>query len=148
MLMEEQDWKEVISTNLSGTFNLLRAAIVTFMKQKSGSIINITSVAGISGTPRQVNYAASKAGIVGLTKSLAREVGPYGIRVNAIAPGFIDTDMVKDLKEEQKAELLKTIPLKRFGKSEEVAKVAAFLASDKSKYITGQVITIDGGLAM
>ena len=148
MLMEEQDWEDVISTNLSGAFNLIRAAIVTFMKQKSGNIINITSVAGIKGMPRQVNYSASKAGIIGLTKALAKEVGPYNVRVNAIAPGYIDTDMVKDLKEEFKAYLLKKIPLSRFGRSEEVAKVASFLASDKAKYITGQVITIDGGLAM
>lgn len=148
MLMEEQDWEDVISTNLSGAFNLIRASIVNFMKQKSGNIINITSVAGIKGMPRQVNYSASKAGIIGLTKSLAREVGPYNVRVNAIAPGYIDTDMVKDLKDGYKEELLKRIPLNRFGKSEEVARVAAFLASDEARYITGQVITIDGGLAM
>jgi len=148
MLMEEQDWEDVIATNLSGAFNLVRAAIVTFMKQKSGNIINMTSVAGTKGMPRQVNYSASKAGLIGLTKALAKEVGAYNVRVNAIAPGFIDTDMVKDLKEAHKAELLKIIPLKRFGKGEEVAKVAAFLASDNAKYITGQVITIDGGLAM
>ena len=148
MLMEEQDWEEVISTNLSGAFNLIRAAIVTFMKQKSGNIINITSVSGIKGMPRQVNYSASKAGIIGLTKSLAREVGPYGVRVNAIAPGYIDTDMVQDIKEAYKEKLLKSIPLNRFGKAEEVAKVAAFLASKEAKYITGQVLTIDGGLAM
>ncbi len=148
MLMEEQDWEEVISTNLSGAFNLVRAAIVTFMKQKSGNIINITSVAGIKGMPRQVNYSASKAGMIGLTKALAKEVGPYNVRVNAIAPGYIDTDMVKDLKEDYKKELLERIPLNRFGKSEEVAKIAAFLASDQARYITGQVLTIDGGLAM
>jgi len=148
MLMEEQDWEEVISTNLSGAFNLVRAAIVTFMKQKSGNIINLTSVSGIKGMPRQVNYSASKAGIIGLTKALAREVGAYNVRVNAIAPGFIDTDMVQGLKEEYKTELLKMIPLNRFGKAEEVSKVAAFLASESAKYITGQVITIDGGLAM
>ncbi|OGW76110.1 MAG: 3-oxoacyl-[acyl-carrier-protein] reductase [Omnitrophica bacterium RBG_13_46_9] len=148
MLMEEQDWEEVITTNLSGAFNLVRAAIVTFMKQKSGNIINITSVAGIKGMPRQVNYSASKAGIIGLTKALAREVGPYNVRVNAIAPGYIDTDMVKDIKEDYKTELLKRIPLNRFGRSDEVAKVATFLASDEAKYITGQVLTIDGGLAM
>ncbi|UCD55290.1 MAG: 3-oxoacyl-[acyl-carrier-protein] reductase [Candidatus Omnitrophota bacterium] len=148
ILMEEQDWEEVISTNLSGAFNLIRAAIVTFMKQKSGNIINITSVAGTKGMPRQVNYSASKAGIVGLTKALAKEVGPYNIRVNAIAPGYIDTDMVKDLKEDYKKELLKSIPLNRFGGSEEVAKIAAFLASEQARYITGQVLTIDGGLAM
>jgi len=148
MLMEEQDWEDVIATNLSGAFNLVRAAIVTFMKQKSGNIINITSVAGIKGMPRQVNYSASKAGMIGLTKALAREVGPYNIRVNAIAPGYVDTDMVKDLKEDYKKELLKRIPLNRFGRSEEVAKIASFLASDQAKYITGQVLTIDGGLAM
>jgi 3-oxoacyl-[acyl-carrier protein] reductase len=148
VLMEEQDWEDVISTNLSGAFNLVRAAIVTFMEQKSGNIINITSVAGIKGMPKQVNYSAAKAGMIGLTKALAREVGPYHVRVNAIAPGYIDTDMVKGIKDERKAELLKVIPLKRFGKAEEVAKVAAFIASDKAKYITGQVITIDGGLAM
>ena len=148
MLMEEQDWEDVISTNLSGAFNLVRAAIVTFMKQKSGNIINLTSVAGMKGMPRQVNYSASKAGIIGLTKSLAREVGPYNVRVNAIAPGYIDTDMIQGLKEENKTELLKRIPLNRFGRAEEVAKVAAFLASDNARYITGQVVTIDGGLAM
>lgn len=148
MLMEEQDWEDVISTNLSGAFNLIRAAIVTFMKQKSGNIINVTSVSGIKGMPRQVNYSASKAGMIGLTKALAKEVGPYNVRVNAIAPGYIDTDMVKDIKEEHKKQLLTSIPLNRFGKSEEVAKVVAFLASEEAKYITGQVITIDGGLAM
>jgi len=148
MLMEEQDWEEVITTNLTGAFNLVRAAIVSFMKQKSGNIINITSVAGVKGMPRQVNYSASKAGMIGLTKALAKEVGPYNVRVNAIAPGYIDTDMVKDLKESYKEELLKRIPLSRFGKSDEIAKVATFLASDKTKYITGQTITVDGGLAM
>ncbi|MBL7156736.1 MAG: 3-oxoacyl-[acyl-carrier-protein] reductase [Candidatus Omnitrophica bacterium] len=148
MLMEEQDWEDVISTNLSGAFNLVRAAIVTFMKQKSGNIINLTSVAGLKGMPKQVNYSASKAGIIGLTKALAKEVGPYNVRVNAIAPGYIDTDMVQGLKENYRKELLKRIPLNRFGKADEVAKVAAFLASDEAKYITGQVITIDGGLAM
>lgn len=148
MLMEEQDWEEVISTNLSGAFNLIRAAIVTFMKQKSGNIINITSIAGTKGMPRQVNYSASKAGMIGLTKSLAREVGPYNVRVNAIAPGFIDTDMVKDLKEDYKDKMLSRIPLGRFGTGEEVAKTAVFLASEDAKYITGQVITVDGGLAM
>lgn len=148
MLMEEQDWEDVISTNLSGAFNLIRATIVNFMKQKSGNIINITSVAGLKGMPRQVNYSASKAGMIGLTKALAKEVGHYNVRVNAIAPGYIDTDMVKDLKEEYKKEVLKSIPLSRFGRSDEIAKVVSFLASDNAKYITGQTITVDGGLAM
>jgi len=148
MLMNEHDWEEVISTNLSGAFNLVRAAIVTFMKQKSGNVINITSVAGIKGASRQVNYAASKAGIIGLTKSLAKEVGPYNIRVNAIAPGYIDTDMVKEIKDDYKNELTKKIPLNRFGTSQEVAKIITFLASDDARYITGQVIKVDGGLAI
>ncbi|NQT23579.1 MAG: SDR family oxidoreductase, partial [Candidatus Omnitrophica bacterium] len=129
-------------------FNLIRSVIVQFMKQKSGNIINITSVAGLKGMPRQVNYSASKAGLIGLTKALAREVGNYNIRVNAIAPGFIDTDMVKDLKDDYKKALLDRIPLKRFGRSEEIAKLATFLASDSAKYITGQIITADGGLAI
>lgn len=148
MLMEIADWEEVISTNLSGAFNLIKASIVKFMKKREGNIINITSIAGLKGTPRQVNYSASKAGLVGLTKSLAKEVASYNIRVNAIAPGYIDTDMVKGLKEDYKKELLKNIPMNRFGMPEEVAKVAAFLASDKSRYITGQVISIDGGLGI
>lgn len=148
MLMGKNDWDEVISTNLSGTFNLTRAAIVTFLKQKSGIIVNISSVAGLIGMPRQVNYSASKAGIIGFTKALAKEVGPYNIRVNAIAPGFTNTDMLQDLKEEYKDEVLKRIPLGRFGEAEEVAKVALFLASENSQYITGEVIVIDGGIAM
>jgi len=148
MLMEEEDWEEVISTNLSGAFNLIRAAIVTFMKEKKGNIINITSVAGLRGTARQVNYSASKAGLIGLTKSLAREVAPYNIRVNAVAPGYIDTDMVAGLKEEYKNNLLKMIPLNRFGLSLEVARVVVFLASEEAGYITGQVIPVDGGLAI
>ena len=148
MFMEQKDWDDVISTNLTGTFNLTRGAIVTFMKQKSGNIINITSVAGITGMPRQVNYSASKAGIIGFTKALAKEVGPYNVRVNAIAPGYTDTDMVGNLKEEYRAQVLKGIPLGRFGRVEEIAKTAVFLASDKARYITGQVITVDGGLKM
>jgi len=148
MLMEESDWEDVIATNLTGAFNLIRASIVTFMKQKSGNIINLTSVAGLKGMPRQVNYSASKAGIIGLTKSLAREVGAYNIRVNAIAPGYIDTDMVKGLREEMKSEIVKKIPLGRVGLADEVANAAVFLASEQSRYITGQTITVDGGMAM
>lgn len=148
MFMEKEDWEDVISTNLSGVFNLVRAAVVTFLKQKSGNIINITSAAGVTGTSRQVNYSASKAGIIGLTKALAKEVGPYGVRVNAIAPGYIETDMLAGLKEDYRKELIKKIPLGKFGKSEEVAKIASFLASDNSRYITGQVILVDGGLAI
>jgi len=148
MLMEKEEWQEVIDTNLNGLFNTTRAAIVTFMKQKTGNIINITSVSAIIGMSRQTNYSASKAGIIGFTKALAREVAPYNIRVNAIAPGFIETDMTAGLKEEYKKQLLSLIPLARFGTPEEVAKLAVFLASDESSYITGQVLRIDGGLCM
>jgi 3-oxoacyl-[acyl-carrier protein] reductase len=138
----------VIDTNLGGVFNLTQAAITGFMKQKSGNIINITSVSGIVGVARQTNYAASKAGIVGFTKALAREVGGYNIRVNAVAAGFIDTDMTKDLKDSYKNEMLKQIPLARFGKPEEVAHAVKFLASDESGYINGEVIVVDGGMTM
>jgi len=146
MMMEPEEWKEVIETNLTGYFNMSKACIVTMMKQKSGNIVNISSVAGIIGTPRQTNYSSSKAGIVGLTKSLAKEVASYNIRVNAVAPGYVDTDMTRDLK--QKEGLLKLIPAGRFGRPEDVAKTVSFLASERSGYITGQVIKVDGGLAI
>ena len=146
MLMEPADWADVINTNLTGYFNMSKASIVTMMKQKSGNIVNISSVAGVVGTARQVNYSSAKAGVIGLTKSLAKEVAPYNIRVNAVAPGYIETDMTKDLK--GKENFLKMIPFGRFGKPEEVAKVVAFLACDSAKYITGQVIKVDGGLAI
>jgi len=146
-LMELNDWYEVINTNLDGTFNLTRAAIITFIKQRSGVILNITSVSGIVGMPGQTNYAASKGGIIGFTKSLAKEVASYNIRVNAVAPGFIETDMLKNLKEEHKSQIIKQIPLGRLGRPEEVAKVAKFLVSDQASYITGQTIIIDGGMS-
>jgi len=148
MFMEKEDWHKVIDTNLNGVFNLTHAAIIGFMKQKSGNIVNITSVSGITGVAKQTNYAASKAGIIGFTKSLAKEVAEYNIRVNAVAPGFIETDMLKDLKEAYKKELLTHIPLARFGKAEEVAKVVKFLVSEAASYITGQTIIIDGGMSM
>lgn len=148
MFMEKEDWQKVINTNLNGVFNLTHAAIVGFMKQKSGNIVNITSVSGITGVAKQTNYAASKAGIIGFTKSLAREVAAYNIRVNAVAPGFIETDMLKDLKEAYKKELLTRIPLARLGKAGEVAKVVKFLVSEAANYITGQTIIIDGGMSM
>jgi 3-oxoacyl-[acyl-carrier protein] reductase len=146
-LMTPEDWRRVISTNLNGTFHVTRAAIVEFMKQKSGVVINITSVSGVVGVPRQTNYASSKAGMIGFTKSLAREVAPYNIRVNAVAPGFIETDMVNNLKEEYREQIVQQIPLKRFGRPEEVAKAVKFLVSDNAGYITGQTIVIDGGMS-
>lgn len=146
-MMAPEEWKEVIDTNLSGVFNMSRAVITGFLKQKSGCILNMSSVSGIIGLPRQVNYSASKAGIIGFTKSLAKEVAGYGIRVNAVCPGFIDTDMVKPLKAEYQQEIIKNIPLKRMGQAEEVADLCVFIASDKAKYITAETIKIDGGLA-
>ncbi len=146
MMMEPAEWLDVINTNLTGYFNMSKACIVAMMKQKSGIIINISSISGIVGMPRQVNYSSAKAGEIGLTKSLAKEVASYGIRVNAVAPGFIDTDMTKDLK--QKDELIEMIPFGRFGKPEEIARVVTFLASERSGYITGQVLKVDGGLAI
>lgn len=147
-MMELSDWKDVLDTNLGGTFNICRAAVYTLFKQKSGCIINIGSVSGITGLPRQVNYSSAKAGIIGLTKSLAKEVAPYNIRVNCVCPGFIQTDMIGAMKEEVKDAYLKTIPLKRFGKAEEVADLCVFLASSKADYITGEIIKIDGGMAI
>lgn len=146
MMMEPAEWIDVINTNLTGYFNMAKACIVAMMKQKGGVIINISSISGVVGMPRQVNYSSAKAGEIGLTKSLAKEAAPYGIRVNAVAPGFIDTDMTKDLK--QKNEFLKMIPFGRFGRPEEVAKVVTFLAGEGSQYITGQVLKVDGGLAI
>lgn len=148
VMMDPADWQEVIDTNLTGVFNATRAAIYGFLKEKKGDIINITSVSGLIGLPRQTNYSAAKAGIIGFTKALAKEVGSYNIRVNAVAPGFIDTDMVSAMPEKLKVEMLKLIPQGRFGKPEDVAKTVLFLLSDEAKYITGQVITLDGGLAM
>lgn len=146
MMMTKEDWQEVIDTNLNGTFNVTRNAIVTFLKQKSGAIVNITSVSGVAGMSRQTNYASSKAGIIGFTKSLAKEVAPYNIRVNAVAPGFIETDMLSSLKDEYKERLKQTIPLARLGKVEDVTGAVQFLLSDAANFITGQTIIVDGGL--
>ena len=144
MRMSEEQWDNVIHTNLKSVFNLTKAATRPFMKQKSGSIINLTSVVGIRGNAGQSNYAASKAGIIGFTKSIALELGSRNIRSNALAPGFIETEMTHDLA--NKEEWLKGIPLKRGGTPDEVAGCAVFLASDMSRYITGQVIQVDGGM--
>ena len=148
LMMNLADWKEVIDTNLGGTFNMTRSVITTFLKQRKGCILNMSSISGLVGLPRQTNYSASKAGIIGFSKSLAKEVAPYNIRVNAVCPGFINADMVNIIKEETRKYFLETIPMKRFGKPEEVADLCVFLASDKANYITGAVFKIDGGLAI
>lgn len=148
MRMKKQDFKDVIDVNLMGTFNLTRNVIPYMIKAKKGRIINISSVVGISGNAGQTNYSASKAGIIGFTKSLAKEVASRNITVNAVAPGFIETQMTDVLKDEVKDEILKQIPQKRFGTTEDVANVVKFLVSDESSYITGQVINVDGGMLM
>ena len=148
MRMKKEDFESVIDVNLVGTFNITKNVIPYMMKNRSGRIINISSVVGISGNAGQTNYSASKAGIIGFTKSLAKEVGSRNILVNAVAPGFIETQMTDVLKDEVKEEISKTIPLKRMGTVEDVANVVKFLASKDSSYITGQVINIDGGMLM
>ena len=148
MRMSEENWDEVMRVNLKSVFNLTKAATRVMMRAKSGSIINITSVVGLTGNAGQANYAASKAGIIGFTKSVAKELGSRNIRCNAIAPGFIETEMTGELNEKAIEEWKQTIPLKRGGQPEEVAECAIFLASDRSKYITGQVLQVDGGMVM
>jgi 3-oxoacyl-[acyl-carrier protein] reductase len=146
MRMSEEQWDSVIQVNLKSVFNLTKAATKPMMKAKAGSIINLTSVVGIRGNAGQANYAASKAGIIGFTKSVALELGSRNIRSNAIAPGFIETEMTGELNADATAEWTKSIPLKRGGQPEEVADACVFLASDMSKYITGQVLQVDGGM--
>ena len=146
MRMTEEQWDMVINTNLKSAFNYIHAITPIMMKQRAGSIINMTSIVGITGNAGQANYAASKAGMIGLTKSVAKELGSRGVRVNAIAPGFIATEMTGALNEETKKQWLLDIPLRREGKVEDVANVAVFLGSDMASYVTGQVISCCGGL--
>lgn len=148
MKMSEEDFDAVIDTNLKGAFNTIRHLSRWFLKQKSGKIINISSVSGILGNAGQANYSASKAGIIGLTKSAARELASRGIHVNAIAPGFIATDMTDAMPQAAKDKFIDEIPLKRIGRPEEIAAMAVFLASDQSDYITGQVFAVDGGMSI
>ena len=146
MRMTEQQWDAVINVNLKSAFNFVHACTPVMMKQKSGSIINMSSVVGVSGNAGQTNYSASKAGMIGLAQSIAKELGTRGIRANAIAPGFIETEMTHALTEEQRAKWAETIPLRRGGSPDEVAKVCVFLASDLSSYVSGQVINVCGGM--
>jgi len=148
MMMTEEDWSEVLRTNLTGAFNCARATIFMMMKAKRGVVLNVTSVSGLVGMAGQVNYSSAKAGLIGMTKAMAKEVGRMGVRVNALALGFIETDMTATLPAENRTAALNLIPLGRFGTVEDVAPVAAFMLSDAAAYITGAVIQVDGGLAM
>ena len=147
MKMKEEEFDLVIATNLKGTYNMMKSAARPMMKARYGRIVNISSVVGVYGNAGQVNYSASKAGVIGMTKSLAKELGSRGITVNAVAPGFIETDMTKVLPEDIKAEMVKNIALGRPGQPEDVAKVVAFLASDEAAYVTGQVVEVAGGMS-
>lgn len=148
MRMKEQEWDDVIDTNLKGVFNCIQKATPQMLRQRSGAIINLSSVVGAVGNPGQANYVATKAGVIGLTKSAARELASRGITVNAVAPGFIVSDMTDALSDDLKEQMLTQIPLSRFGEDTDIANTVAFLASDKAKYITGQTIHVNGGMFM
>jgi 3-oxoacyl-[acyl-carrier protein] reductase len=147
-LMADEDWRQVMDTNLDGVFHLCRAAVFPMIKRRSGTLITLSSVSGVHGNVGQANYSAAKAGLIGLTKALAKEVGRYGIRANAVAPGLIDTDMTAALAAPARARLLGSVPLGRFGTAREVADLIAFLASDQASYITGSVLEVHGGISL
>jgi len=148
VLMTDDEWHGVLDTNLDGVYHVCRAVVFDMMKRKSGSLVNISSVSGVYGNATQSNYSASKAGIIGFTKALAKEVGRYGLRANVVAPGLIETDMTAQLADPARKKMLQSVPLKRLGTAEEVADLTSFLASDRAAYVTGAVFQIDGGLTV
>uniref|UniRef100_A0AAU2W374 3-oxoacyl-ACP reductase FabG n=1 Tax=Streptomyces sp. NBC_00008 TaxID=2903610 RepID=A0AAU2W374_9ACTN len=146
--MSDEDWREVMGTNLDGTYNVCRAAIFSFMKRRTGCVVTLSSITGVHGHAGQTNYAASKAGIIGFTKSLAKECGKYGVRANVVAPGLIETDMTAGLTEAARKDILDSVPLGRLGRPDDVADLVSFLVSDRARYISGQVLGVDGGLVI